>query len=414
MTWLVVLVGLLFLVLIHEAGHFYTALAVGIRPRKFYIGFPPAIAKFKRNGVEYALGAIPLGGYVRIPGMHRPAPGDARTHFSLAVNEEPALAPIVDELSRRLEAEDEPGARAVLAELKRAIAESSLSRVAEKSANRGLRELDEALGEDAYWRQRTWKKIAVIFAGPGVNILFAVVLLAIVYAIGAPAPERAPARVAAVQKPSPAFDAGLRPGDVIVAINGRPTRSFDAVRNTVTDSEGQPLALTVRRHGTPMRLHAEAPRLIDGGWKLGFIWQQPDKVPLVSYPIGTSFRKAVADCWAAITGTADAIAGLFQTKERGQLTSVVGIARAGHRALEVSFRLYLQLLAFISLGLAILNLLPLLPLDGGHILFSAIEGIRRRAVAREVYERASIIGFALIMLLFFIALNNDLGRNGPG
>ena len=76
MTWLVVIVGLTLLVFLHELGHFSVALAVGIRPRSFYVGFPPAIAKIKRNGIEYGLGAIPLGGLVRIPGMHRPSARD--------------------------------------------------------------------------------------------------------------------------------------------------------------------------------------------------------------------------------------------------------------------------------------------------------------------------------------------------
>jgi regulator of sigma E protease len=109
-----------------------------------------------------------------------------------------------------------------------------------------------------------------------------------------------------------------------------------------------------------------------------------------------------------------AIAGLFQKEERGQLTSTVGIVRVSSNALDVSWTLYLQILGFISLSLALLNLLPLLPLDGGHIVFSIIEGVRGRAVAREVYERASVIGFAIILLIAVIALNNDLSGNGPG
>jgi regulator of sigma E protease len=75
-TVVIAIAGLGFLILIHEAGHFFTAMAVGMRPRRFYVGFPPALVKKTRNGVEYGLGAIPLGGYVKIPGMHRPAPSD--------------------------------------------------------------------------------------------------------------------------------------------------------------------------------------------------------------------------------------------------------------------------------------------------------------------------------------------------
>src|SRR5919109_484817 len=83
--------GLAFLILVHEAGHFFTARAVGMRPRRFYVGFPPALAKTTRNGIEYGLGAIPLGGYVKIPGMHRPAPTDVDLYFGAALQEAPQL-----------------------------------------------------------------------------------------------------------------------------------------------------------------------------------------------------------------------------------------------------------------------------------------------------------------------------------
>ena len=91
MIWLVVIVGLLLLIFVHELGHFTVALLVGIRPRSFYLGFPPAIAKFKRNGIEYGIGAIPLGGFVRIPGMHRPAGHDLEAFLGPALREEPSL-----------------------------------------------------------------------------------------------------------------------------------------------------------------------------------------------------------------------------------------------------------------------------------------------------------------------------------
>ena len=93
MSWLVAILGLAFLVLIHEAGHFFAARSLGMRPRRFYLGFPPAIAKVNRGGIEYGIGAIPLGGYVKIPGMHRPAPSDLDVHLSRAVHEAPELKP---------------------------------------------------------------------------------------------------------------------------------------------------------------------------------------------------------------------------------------------------------------------------------------------------------------------------------
>ena len=98
MSIFVSLLGLAFLILVHEAGHFFVARGVRMNPRKFYLGFPPAIVKTKRNGIEYGVGAIPLGGYVKIPGMHRPAPGDLDVHFGRAIEEAPPLGRPVGDL----------------------------------------------------------------------------------------------------------------------------------------------------------------------------------------------------------------------------------------------------------------------------------------------------------------------------
>ena len=92
MSFAIAIVGLALLILVHEAGHFFASLAVGLRPRKFYVGFPPAIVKTKRKGIEYGIGAIPLGGFVKIPGMHRPVPPDVERRFDAAVAEDPGLA----------------------------------------------------------------------------------------------------------------------------------------------------------------------------------------------------------------------------------------------------------------------------------------------------------------------------------
>jgi regulator of sigma E protease len=102
-SWAVAVLGLALLVLIHEAGHFFVARTLGMRPRKFYLGFPPAIAKTERGGIEYGIGAIPLGGYVKIPGMHRPAPSDLDTHLGTALHEAPELTGSVERMKRKLD-----------------------------------------------------------------------------------------------------------------------------------------------------------------------------------------------------------------------------------------------------------------------------------------------------------------------
>ena len=409
MTWLVVSVGLLLLVFLHELGHFTVALAVGIRPRSFYVGFPPAVVKVRRKGIEYGIGAIPLGGLVRIPGMHRPAPRDLEAFTASALREEPALSAYVQRVRRPLEAGDFAGARDALPELRHEIEHVQLSAGARRSANRALREIDEGTGDDAYWRAPTWKRVAVIAAGPVMNILVAFLIFTIVYATGAPT-GNATTRVGEVERNTPAATAGLKAGDRVVAVNGKAAATFERVSKLIRSSRGRPITVTVRRGGSTVTLGPQpTKRSPDGRWIWGFI----PAIERVSYPVGHSARLAANDCWQVVAGTVRALGAVFHKKERGQLTSAVGIVRVSQQALKVGFSYYLQIVGLVSMSLALLNLLPFLPLDGGHILFSVIERIRRRAVAREVYERVSVVGFGLIPLLTFIALSNDLGGGTP-
>src|SRR4051812_49466616 len=130
----VAILGLAFLILLHEAGHFFASLSVGMRPRKFYVGFPPALVKTKRNGIEYGIGAIPLGGYVKIPGMHRPAASDVDLHFGPALREEPSLVQVLGPVKRHLEADDLLAARASLGPLREAVEHAELTPPAAKAA----------------------------------------------------------------------------------------------------------------------------------------------------------------------------------------------------------------------------------------------------------------------------------------
>jgi regulator of sigma E protease len=397
--------GLALLILVHEAGHFFTARAVGMSPRRFYLGFPPALVKVKRKGIEYGIGAIPLGGYVKIPGMHRPAPADLDVHLGRAREESPGLAGPIERV-KRLIAEGEMGeAKAQLPELERAVRAASLSPQAAKAAERGLTELRDALGSDAYWRQRTWKRVAVIFAGPGTNLVFAIFLIALVYMVGVP--SEAGRRVDRVDPNSPAKSAGLRPGDEIVAVNGENAGSFDELSRLIRRSEGQPIEVTVRRGQDMVMLQPRRTQLSpDGRWVFGFR-------PVVQYrrygPI-ESLELAGRESWRVTEAIGGSLGRIVTGSGRKEISSPVGIVDASSQVIdEGGLRLYLRILAFISLSLAILNLLPLLPLDGGHIAFSLVEGVRGRAVGREVYERVSAIGIALVLILFFVGLSNDIG-----
>jgi len=404
-TWLVVAVGLLLLIFLHELGHFTAALAVGNRPRGFYVGFGPKLASVTRNGIEYGLRLIPAGGYVRLPGMHRPAARDIETFLGPALRENPALAGTVQPIRRALEAEDFTTARASLPALEAELNAAQLSPGARRSAKRALREIEEGTSSDAYWRQPPWKRIVVIAAGPAMNILVAFLIFLIVYATGAPS-NTASTKVGEVESNTPAAKAGLQVGDRVVAVNGHAAKTFERVSELIRGSHGRPITVTVDRGGQLVKLGPRATEKVGGRWIFGFL----PAAALRTYSLGTSVRLAADDCWHVVTGTVQAFGAIFHSKERGQLTSTVGIVRISAQALRVDFNYYLQIVGFVSMSLALLNLLPFLPLDGGHIAFSIAEGIRGKAISREAYERASAVGIVLVLFLFFIGLSNDVNR----
>jgi regulator of sigma E protease len=402
---LVAIFGLALLILIHEAGHFFTARAVGMRPRRFYVGFPPALLKTTRNGIEYGLGVVPLGGYVKIPGMHRPAPSDLDVHLRPALYESPRLLPQVERVKRLIAQGAFQEARPELAALERSVQEANLSPKARNAAQRGLSELIDGVGSDAYWRQRTWKRLAVIAAGPGTNLVFAVVLLAAVYMLGIP--SDASRRVADVIPNSPAAAAGLHAGDRIVGVNRVPAYDFTDVRDQIRNSGGRPLALFVLRNGRSFELRPVRPEKSNGVYTLGF---HPAAVRYTHYNPIRAFGLAAQDTWLVTKAMGTWLGHIASGSGRKDVSTPVGIVQQSSKAVQLGWREYFQVLAIISLSLALLNLLPLLPLDGGHMAFSIIEGIRGRAVGRAVYERVSAVGIALVLLLFFVGLSNDIGN----
>jgi regulator of sigma E protease len=342
--------------------------------------------------------------------MHRPAARDFEAWMRAALHEEPGLNSLVQQIKRQLDAEDYASVRASLPDLQRVLELTALSPAARRSAERAAREIDEGTGGDAYWRQPTWKRLVVIAAGPLANVVVAFVIFFAVFATGAPSDTQAGTEVAAVSSGTPAAAAGLHARDEIVAVDGHRVNTFDELSHRIRASRGRAITLTVDRDGERLTLGPrKTVRSADGRW----IWGFTPAAKLVTYPVGESASKAADLCWRITTGTGEAIGGLFHEKERSQVSGTVGIVRASASALRVGVPYYLQILGLVSMSLALMNLLPLLPLDGGHIAVSIIEAIRRRALPREVYERASLVGIALVFFVAFIALSNDLSGSGP-
>jgi regulator of sigma E protease len=400
MTIALAIVGLGLLVFVHELGHFAASLALKMRPRRFYVGFPPAIVKTTRNGIEYGIGAIPLGGFVKIPGMHRPAPADVDAALDRALEEAPALAAPTTRLREALAAGDLTIAQLELTALRVHVDDAGLSERAAQSASKGLADLDDALGADAYWRARTWKRVLVIFAGPLANIVLALVLFAVLFMTSAGA---ATTTIDTVLADSPAAAVGLRAGDTIVRINGMVVEAED-IPARISGSEGSPLVVTVSRGGELVDVGPARAREIDGAYRLGFALRG-EGLPLFE-ALGESFRIT----GVVVKSIATSLGQIVTGDGREDIASPIGIVQGSSDAAKQGVDSFLWVLALISLSIALLNLLPLLPLDGGHIAFAIVEGIRGRAVRREVYERVSIVGIGVVLLLFVIGVTNDIGR----
>jgi regulator of sigma E protease len=399
LSFAIAILGLGLLILVHEAGHFFASLAVGLRPRRFYVGFPPPLVKKTRNGIEYGIGAIPLGGFVTIPGMHRPVPHDAERRFERAVADAPVLTGPYERVKRSLATEDQEAAHDALDDFEQALRAHKLSPGAVASAEKGLTELRDALGPEAYWKAPTWKRLVAIGAGPAANILLAIVLFSFLFMTGS---GKATSTVASIGPDTPAAAVGLRAGDNVVAIGGQRVTAAD-IPDRISGSEGAPITVTVRRDGQEVVLGPVRAASVDDTFRLGFALEgtglpPPEAVGRAFEVTGIVTREIVFALGRLVTG-----------EGRENVSSPIGITRASSDAVERGAESYLSVLALISLSLALLNLLPLLPLDGGHILFSLIEGARGRFLKREVYERVSVVGLALVLLLFFVGLSNDIG-----
>jgi regulator of sigma E protease len=400
MTIFVAILGLGLLILVHELGHFLVSLALGMRPRRFYIGFPPAIWKTTRNGIEYGIGAVPLGGFVKIPGMHRPAPVDVDAGLGRVLADAPELGGAANRLRGALAAGDHDAARDSVRVLRELLAERELNPSAEAGARKTLDDLDDALGPDAYWRAPTWKRVAAIVAGPAANIVLALVLFTGLFMTSV---GRATTTVEGVSEASPAASAGLQRGDRIVSIDGTRVEAGDISR-IITGSQGKPLVVVVDRGGRTVTLPPTSARQRDGAYRLGFILRGE------GLPLPEAAGEAV-QLTLDVTGEIGKALGRLVTGEgRDEISSPVGIVQGSSDAAKQGTENFLFVLGLISLSIALLNLLPLLPLDGGHIVFAVAEGVRGTAVRREVYERVSVVGIAIVMLLFVIGLSNDIGR----
>jgi regulator of sigma E protease len=401
LTVAVSILGLGLLIFAHELGHFVVARMVGIRPRRFYVGFPPAIWKTTRGGVEYGLGAVPLGGFVKIPGMHAPEQVDVDRALGRLAPTVPELANPTNRLRAAILTGDHSAGRESIRQIRALLPREAFRGRAGRVLQRRLDNLDEALGSDAYWRAPAWKRVAVIAAGPLANVAVAIVLFAGLFMTYS---GELTTRVDRVIPGSPAASADLRPGDRILAVDGHRVTPND-VTVPISGSAGRPIVVTVERGGATIKLApVRAERVAADTYRLGFT------LAGTGLPIHRASWRAVELTGDVSRQIGSALARLVIGEGRNDLASPVGAVQESSDAVREGTTSFVAVLALISLSLALVNLLPLLPLDGGHIVFAAAEGVRGRSARRTLYERASVIGIGIVLVLFVVGLSNDIGR----
>jgi regulator of sigma E protease len=352
-SYLLAFLGFAALIILHEAGHFAAAKAVGMRVERFSLFFGPMLVKFRRGETEYGIGPIPLGGYVRITGMN---PNE---------NIPPEVLP------------------------------------------------------RAYYNQPPWKRIVVILAGPAVNIVIAFLIVwALLLSDGQTV---ANTKVALVQQRTPAAKV-LRPGDEVVSVDGV-RGNEQAIRNQlgthrcagaqVNGCEAATAArVEIRRDGQLLTVEIRPRYSATDGRPLLGVEFGSEQAPIGA---GAAASQAVSGLWGVTKETVGVVARLFEPKERKQLNSVVGAYSYTQQSFAHSTTQALTVLALISLSLGVINLFPFLPLDGGHVFWAVAEKVRGRRIPFSVMERAGVVGFALIILVFLVGLSNDISTlTGPG
>jgi regulator of sigma E protease len=354
LSWLLAFAGFALLIILHEAGHFTAAKAVGMRVERFSLFFPPILARRKVGETEYCVGAVPLGGYVKISGMN---PDDK----------------LPDEERTR-----------------------------------------------AYYSQPVWKRVVVIAAGPAVNLVIALLLLFVYFwAIGG---QGVTSQVGQLERGYPAAKQ-LEPGDRILSVDGK---------------RGKPLALSrqIQKHrcaGTPRdRCKATEPATLlierDGHRqvvritpiydanpvegppraRLGFAYAEGG--PRETLPAGEAFTWSIDRLWLITRETLKLPAYLIDPQRRDEISGIVGSYEVTRQTILNNVADAVRILAVISLSLAVINLFPFLPLDGGHIFWAIVEKIRGKPVPFSVMERAGFVGVMLVLLVFLVGLSNDIDR----
>jgi regulator of sigma E protease len=358
-------VVLSFVVFFHEFGHFIIGRWCGVKVDAFSMGFGPELFAFEdRYGTRWRIAAIPLGGYVR---FH----GDANA-ASAPVG---ADAPVMTEAERKV----------------------------------------------TFFSQPVWKRAAIIVAGPLANFLLAIVIYTALFStygrtILSP-------RVGSVVEGGAAQEAGFKPGDLVLSIDGVPIESFAKMQEIISGSAGKSVTVVVRRNAEDVTLTA-TPRLREvegplGKARLGMLGlhasNNPGDTRQEHYTVLHSARLATEETWSISAQTFRYLGGLLTGRESAdQLSGPIGIAQVSGQMAKAITKVglwpFFNLIALLSVSIGLLNLLPVPLLDGGHLVFLGIEALRGRALNDRMQEYAFRLGLAVVGALMIFSTYNDIAR----
>jgi membrane-associated protease RseP (regulator of RpoE activity) len=354
-------------VMLHEAAHFAAAKASGMKCTEFFFGFGPRLWSVRKGETEYGIKAIPFGGYVKIIGMSN--------------------------LEKDIDPEDEPRT----------------------------------------YRQASYpRRMVVALAGVATHFAMAFLLLVVLLtAVGVPNYDKPSRTIGSISRletgASPAIDAGFKVGDQVVSVAGQPITSWDQVPPMIRASAGTPVPFVVQRDGQLVNLTATPAPLQRDGDTVGFIGVGPKATVERTNPVAAS-GKAVSDIWNLSTGSLKALGAFFTPSSlkdyAGQLThatsnkpasaddqrfvSVVGVARIAGQAAESGMFNVVYLLVLLNIFIGVFNLVPMLPLDGGHVAIATYERLRSRAGRRYQADVGKMmpIAAAVVVILVLIGISS--------
>jgi regulator of sigma E protease len=347
-------------VFFHELGHFLVARWAGVKVLTFSLGFGPELCGFNdRHGTRWKISAVPLGGYVRFFG-----------------DESEASTP----------------------------------------SNAALATMTEAERKESFHHQKVGPRAAIVAAGPFANFILAIVIFTGLFTFfGKPSTT---ARVDTVQANSAAAAAGFQPGDVVTAIDGTVIGSFSDMQRIVGMEAGQPLKFTIKRGDLTVELKAtpelkEIKDSFGNAHRLGILGitraTAPGDVLTERVDPATALWLGVKETWFVVDRTLAYIGGIFTGREAAdQVGGPLRIAQISGQVATIGLSALIHLAAVLSISIGLLNLFPVPLLDGGHLLFYAIEAVRGRALSERAQEVGFRIGLGLVLMLMVFATYNDI------